>query len=107
MISLRFSGVGPLPALVAGWSSPVARQAHNLKVTGSNPVPATNDVTTPPPPWLRGSCAFRATASAAPTVAWSAKSSILKRSPCSRSTRAFTPLASSGSTYPFGDDHRA
>src|SRR5258707_14334808 len=26
----------------AGWSSPVARQAHNLKVTGSNPVPATN-----------------------------------------------------------------
>ena len=27
----------------AGWSSPVARQAHNLKVTGSNPVPATND----------------------------------------------------------------
>ena len=23
----------------AGWSSPVARQAHNLKVTGSNPVP--------------------------------------------------------------------
>ena len=28
-------------ANVAGWSSPVARQAHNLKVTGSNPVPAT------------------------------------------------------------------
>ena len=28
-------------APVAGWSSPVARQAHNLKVTGSNPVPAT------------------------------------------------------------------
>jgi hypothetical protein len=24
----------------AGWSSPVARQAHNLKVAGSNPVPA-------------------------------------------------------------------
>src|SRR5260370_40078588 len=24
----------------AGWSSPVARQAHNLKCTGSNPVPA-------------------------------------------------------------------
>ena len=24
----------------AGWSSPVARHAHNLKVTGSNPVPA-------------------------------------------------------------------
>jgi hypothetical protein len=27
----------------AGWSSPVARQAHNLKVRGSNPLPATND----------------------------------------------------------------
>ena len=26
---------------VAGWSSPVARQAHNLKVAGSNPAPAT------------------------------------------------------------------
>ena len=28
----------------AGWSSPVARQAHNLKVVGSNPTPATNYV---------------------------------------------------------------
>ncbi len=28
--------------LIAGWSSPVARQAHNLKVLGSNPSPATN-----------------------------------------------------------------
>ena len=28
--------------LIAGWSSPVARQAHNLKVVGSNPTPATN-----------------------------------------------------------------
>ena len=27
---------------VAGWSSSVARQAHNLKVVGSNPTPATN-----------------------------------------------------------------
>src|SRR5437868_12641054 len=32
----------PYNAIAAGWSSPVARQAHNLKVTGSNPVPATN-----------------------------------------------------------------
>src|SRR3569833_778401 len=37
----------PAPALEvkklgdAGWSSPVARQAHNLKVAGSNPAPAT------------------------------------------------------------------
>ena len=26
---------------IAGWSSPVARQAHNRKVIGSNPIPAT------------------------------------------------------------------
>ena len=32
----------------AGWSSPVARQAHNLKVVGSNPTPATNDTEQPP-----------------------------------------------------------
>ena len=31
----------------AGWSSPVARQAHNLKVIGSNPIPATKLVKTP------------------------------------------------------------
>src|SRR5688572_9046235 len=30
--------------LGAGWSSPVARQAHNLKVAGSNPAPATNAI---------------------------------------------------------------
>ena len=29
---------------VAGWSSPVARQAHNLKVVGSNPTPATKSL---------------------------------------------------------------
>jgi hypothetical protein len=29
------------PLLIAGWSSLVARQAHNLKVAGSNPAPAT------------------------------------------------------------------
>ena len=27
---------------IAGWSSPVARQAHNLKAAGSDPAPATN-----------------------------------------------------------------
>src|SRR5665647_1423630 len=31
----------PLKTTNAGWSSPVARQAHNLKVIGSNPIPAT------------------------------------------------------------------
>ena len=30
--------------LVAGWSSLVARQAHNLKVAGSNPAPAPNQL---------------------------------------------------------------
>jgi hypothetical protein len=33
-----FEGAQPF---IAGWSSPVARQAHNLKVIGSNPIPAT------------------------------------------------------------------
>src|SRR5438477_8780782 len=31
----------PCSLVIAGWSSPVARQAHNLKVVGSNPTPAT------------------------------------------------------------------
>ncbi|MGX1494980.1 hypothetical protein ACSSV1_000001, partial [Labrenzia sp. MBR-25] len=31
----------------AGWSSPVARQAHNLKVAGSNPAPATKQKSRP------------------------------------------------------------
>ena len=36
--------VDPVPqgtGIGAGWSSPVARQAHNLKAAGSNPAPAT------------------------------------------------------------------
>ena len=32
----------------AGWSSPVARQAHNLKVAGSNPAPASKEILTNP-----------------------------------------------------------
>ena len=37
---------------VAGWSSPVAREAHNLEVVGSNPTPA---ISSRPPghPWPR------------------------------------------------------
>jgi hypothetical protein len=31
----------PFAPFDAGWSSPVARQAHNLKAAGSNPAPAT------------------------------------------------------------------
>ena len=30
------------PLVVAGWSSLAARRAHNPKVVGSNPAPATN-----------------------------------------------------------------
>jgi hypothetical protein len=33
--------------LIAGWSSLVARWAHNPKVTGSNPVPALQSVNGP------------------------------------------------------------
>jgi hypothetical protein len=36
------AGDGPALRIFAGWSSPVARQAHNLKVVGSNPTPATS-----------------------------------------------------------------
>ena len=36
----------PAQDIDAGWSSPVARQAHNLKVAGSNPAPATTFVIT-------------------------------------------------------------
>jgi hypothetical protein len=42
------------PNTAAGWSSPVARQAHNLKVVGSNPTPATKilrDLNTLCAPW--------------------------------------------------------
>ena len=35
---------------VAGWSSPVARQAHNLKAAGSNPAPATTAIELDTPP---------------------------------------------------------
>jgi hypothetical protein len=34
-------------AFDAGWSSPVARQAHNLKAAGSNPAPATSVIYEP------------------------------------------------------------
>ena len=45
----RFAIVSPLDGTNvesdAGWSSLAARRAHNPKVTGSNPVPATKDLT--------------------------------------------------------------
>ena len=38
----------------AGWSSPVAREAHNLEVVGSNPAPATSAGSSRPGPssWI-------------------------------------------------------
>ena len=38
--NLKYNAITEI--LIAGWSSLVARQAHNLKVLGSNPSPATN-----------------------------------------------------------------
>ena len=39
-----FDGSNPSPSIffIAGWSSLEARRAHNPKVVGSNPTPATN-----------------------------------------------------------------
>ena len=42
MFTLIFKPVIKIYNFDAGWSSQVARQAHNLKVVGSNPAPATN-----------------------------------------------------------------
>ena len=39
--SLTLTQKIPTQQTNAGWSSQVARQAHNLKVAGSNPAPAT------------------------------------------------------------------
>ena len=41
-ICVRREGGDNWPLKIAGWSSLVARQAHNLKAAGSNPAPATN-----------------------------------------------------------------
>ena len=44
LVSGRSAAFQPDSNVAAGWSSPVARQAHNLKVVGSNPTPATNKI---------------------------------------------------------------
>ena len=41
------SVIRPPFSAIAGWSSPVARQAHNLKAAGSNPAPATKPSSKP------------------------------------------------------------
>lgn len=50
--SSRKSCASLISEFMRGWSSPVARQSHKLKVAGSNPVPATN-----PQPVQNGSAA--------------------------------------------------
>src|SRR3984893_12168199 len=75
---------GPTTHTTAGWSSPVARQAHNLKVPGSNPGPATTDSNA----GSRGEPAFFVLRSVA-----SAKEIILGRfDPAARACRAMTEM---------------
>jgi hypothetical protein len=59
-VPARMKRAGSPARLIAGWSSPVARQAHNLKVAGSNPAPATNHRPSWPaaPPSKRGFFSF-------------------------------------------------
>ena len=52
----------------AGWSSPVARQAHNLKAAGSNPAPATKYTTIIKTPWLKAAGFWRFWCFALPRV---------------------------------------
>ncbi len=42
LVCVRRNCVHNAALKIAGWSSLVARQAHNLKAVGSNPTPATN-----------------------------------------------------------------
>ena len=43
----RYSNCSRISACIAGWSSLVARRAHNPKVVGSNPAPATIRISNP------------------------------------------------------------
>jgi hypothetical protein len=52
-------GSALIPVLIAGWSSPEAREAHNLKVAGSNPAPATPNHSLSVPTTLVGRIAMR------------------------------------------------
>ena len=89
-LRLRHAAHTSAPHLAAGWSSPVARQAHNLKVTGSNPVPAstfTELITQGPKPFSSGP--FCCTPHA--------KRSIIDNSP-SNSRRGLPPASVGGCT---------
>ena len=72
------ASLAPCTGSDAGWSSPVARQAHNLKAAGSNPAPATTDTDKP-----AASAAGFVFLPVFP-IAWrSVHSRMVRRSPCS------------------------
>src|SRR5260221_1239261 len=86
----------------AGWSSPVARQAHNLKVRGSNPLPATSVTCSPSRPsvtcflLLAASARMPARSPASSISKWSSSgtrrtSSIRLRSFCGPGSRCCSP----------------
>jgi hypothetical protein len=63
----------------AGWSSPVARQAHNLKVVGSNPTPATT-VSSFQGPFLTPRCLQRGFFAVLPVQLIAARGRLFRRS---------------------------
>lgn len=65
----------------AGWSSPVARQAHNLKAAGSNPAPATTTSTTLSPNKFDSvpSISTRIGVAAAGSVGWTMMTEMIAR----------------------------
>ena len=82
---------------VAGWSSPVARWAHNPKVGGSNPAPATNTICSERSPVSATSSHF-GQHPASPPDFLSARFEVLARrsaSPCQRA-KAARPGSASG-----------
>ena len=65
----------PMSSHVAGWSSPVARRAHNPKVAGSNPAPATKPSGAPVrAPFLFSDAPYRPDASPRGSIAVSCDS---------------------------------
>ena len=75
----------------AGWSSPVARQAHNLKAAGSNPAPATNHIARIQAGFF---CATRFNAS---------KAAKTPKAPKADAAKPKSPLTSISSKYPGAD----
>ena len=70
----------------AGWSSLVARQAHNLKVVGSNPAPATNKKSG------AASSPCRTVAQPGSAFAWGAKGHEFKSRPSDHFKSRFRPM---------------